>query len=520
MKPAEFSHWNIVEDTKGLLFFAESLEEMLFHYTHDSHRVPSLNFHFLCIDILTTIRKIDENVCDKANLKPLWEELKDFFNSDPIIQELYGNNFEQLFMQKDVNGSYQIKCPDLFKDPTSDPSMRRIEKALQYLVEDMEIEKKYYLMIREKIDAVVTTTPFGFEEAEQLNSLCRILVADLVNYGYSKEYIYLVVNDLFYNNLNRQIFDTAAMLDYFWNFFDFTERKFTVILPLKQLKLERQLKYFKNLSVAVNTRGYFKNSCHWIIQCEMEAMDPEEARSRTTKLVSFFCSLLQYSNHKSRSYSENQAVVIDKSTQKEYYLQAPISLLRRGSNLGEKQNNEHVAAMVDNFSRFPGKFTSAIELHSAALESRDPGNQLLNLWTIIEVLIPTERKNSFSKINQICNVLTTVLGTRYIYSLIAQLTVDLLHCVPPVYEEIQSNVQKGNSEVEKITAFLVLQEYQGMRKTIAKDLTLYPLLEYRINKYSSIFSDRKKLKNFLGAHAKRLSWQIMRIYRNRNLRNL
>lgn len=129
----------------------------------------------MCIDILTTIRKIDENVCDKANLKPLWEELNDFFNSDPIIQEQYGNNFEQLFIQKDVNGSYQIKCPDLFKDPTSELFARRIEKALQYLVEDMEIDKKYYLMIRKKIDAVVTTSPFSFEEAEQLSSLCRIL---------------------------------------------------------------------------------------------------------------------------------------------------------------------------------------------------------------------------------------------------------------------------------------------------------------------------------------------------------
>ena len=59
--------------------------------------------------------------------------------------------------------------------------------------------------------------------------------------------------------------------------------------------------------------------------------------------------------------------------------------------------------MVNNFAFSPGKLVNVIELHASAINSNDVPNQLLNLWTIIEVLIPTEPKNSFSKINQICN---------------------------------------------------------------------------------------------------------------------
>ena len=45
----------------------------------------------------------------------------------------------------------------------------------------------------------------------------------------------------------------------------------------------------------------------------------------------------------------------------------------------------------------------------------------------------------------------------------------------------------------------------------------YPLLQYRIEYYGKMYSDCNKLKLFLTSHRKRVSWHIMRIYRNRNM---
>ena len=97
MKSFEFSHWDLSDTNKGLLFFAQSLEEMLFHFGHDSLKVPALNFRFLCIEILTTIEKIDEEIIDKGNMRPLFEELRNFYEHDPIAKCLFGDEFLSLF---------------------------------------------------------------------------------------------------------------------------------------------------------------------------------------------------------------------------------------------------------------------------------------------------------------------------------------------------------------------------------------------------------------------------------------
>ena len=97
MKSFEFSHWDLSDTNKGLLFFAQSLEEMLFHFGHDSLKVPALNFRFLCIEILTTIEKIDEEIIDKGNMRPLFEELRNSYEHDPIAKCLFGDEFLSLF---------------------------------------------------------------------------------------------------------------------------------------------------------------------------------------------------------------------------------------------------------------------------------------------------------------------------------------------------------------------------------------------------------------------------------------
>ena len=58
MKPFDYSQWNLPSENKGLLFFVQAIEEQLFHYAHDSLKVPALNFHFLCFEIRNTIQKV------------------------------------------------------------------------------------------------------------------------------------------------------------------------------------------------------------------------------------------------------------------------------------------------------------------------------------------------------------------------------------------------------------------------------------------------------------------------------
>lgn len=516
MKSFSFSHWDLACVTKGLLFFAQSMEEMLFHYGHDSLKTPALNFRFLCMEVNNTIKKIDAEVIDKGNLKPLFEELKNTFEKDPIARCLYGNDFSSLFYAKDVEGEYQRNCSDLFKDPSNENSMKRIRKTLSFLLRDMGINDKYYATLRSKIEALIRVGPFCFSEAEELYQLIRILLTDLINNSYSQEYIYLTINSVFYNPQKR-VTDISEVLTQFWDSFDFQAKEYIVFLPLKQLNFKNHLIHFSNISVKGNTEKLFGNSCKWVIEVSVKAMDPENARLSATVLVDFFISLIQFNNHKSSSFSASSARVKKKDSDITYDLKAPIDPLRRSSNLGPEQNNAKIASMVENFSFSPQKLINAVQLHSSAINSKDIDNQLLNLWTIIEILVPTEPKNSFSKINQICNTLTSILNSRYVKSLIGQLMFDLKHCIPEIVGTEMSSVIEIENNIEKLLSILVLPKYQGQKDTVINALERYPLLQYRIWRYSDILSNRVQLKDFLHAHRKRISWQIMRIYRNRNM---
>ena len=138
MKAFEFPRWASAPSNKGLLFFAHSMEEMLFHYGHDSLKVPALNFRFLCVEIQKTIRKINVDIVDKGNMRPLLAELKDSFLKDPIAKRLFGNNFECLFFSKNADGEILQSCSDIFKDPCSEASLKRINQVISYLLNEMK----------------------------------------------------------------------------------------------------------------------------------------------------------------------------------------------------------------------------------------------------------------------------------------------------------------------------------------------------------------------------------------------
>ena len=106
MKAYSFENWVIDSKTTPFLFFIQSVEEMLFPYGHDSYKVPTLNFHFLCIEILQTIDKIEYDVIDKGNMRPLFEELSAMLINDKVAEKLYGTDFYRLFYNKNDKGAF------------------------------------------------------------------------------------------------------------------------------------------------------------------------------------------------------------------------------------------------------------------------------------------------------------------------------------------------------------------------------------------------------------------------------
>lgn len=515
MKAYSFANWNVNVYTRPFLFFIQSMEEMLFHYGHDSYKVPSLNFHFLCIEVFSCIHKIEIDILDKGNIRPLLEELNEMFLNDKIAQRLYGEDFQRLFFLKNDKGEYTRNNSSIIKEPTSEASMHVIQKTLYFLIEDMENNDKYFQKLKKEIEIIVNDKNFTMENSKRLYNLSKLFLTEVINRGYSQEYIYSQIKELYYSS-KRRISDVSLEIEIFWNLFTFKNKEYEVFLPVKKTETKKLLQHFDTLKILDNKEGLFGNSSRWIVVVKIEALDPERARLRANFLMGFFVSLKQYNSHLSKSFYANQAIVRDIESQKEYLLKKPVTLLSRGQTRSEEQTYIKIGEIFNSFPIIGEKMITAINLHTSAMEDKNVSNQLLNLWTIIEVLVEVNKKYSYSKIVQICNILTTVLNASYIKSLVERLLLDLKHCCSD-FDDYFLQVTKGNTEIEKMIALLVLPEFAKVKDNLINSLSKYPLIKYRIEDYSIQFSDRKNLKNFLTRHRKRLEWQIMRIYRNRNM---
>lgn len=515
MKAFSFENWEIDDSTKPFLFFVQSMQEMLFHYGHDSYKVPTLNFYFLCLEVLQSIQKVEDNIIDKGNLRPLLDELYEVFSNDLVAQKIYGDDFDVLFYSKDDKGEYSKGFSQLRKDIGNETSVKAIQRTISFLVNDMKIGDKYFETLKAEITKVLYSVSFDIDAEYRLSMLSRTFLTELINRGYNQEYIYSEIIKRYYS-LDVKITDVSLEVEYLWGLFSFETKRYNVIVPIKQKDVKNLLERFKFINVTDNNERLFGKAFHWIASIEVEALEPESARNDAVSLISTVVSMKQYNSHTIKAFEANNVLVKETETNEETYLSTPVGLLSRGRTRSEEQSYVRIEEMLQRIHIIGEKFFTAINLHASAMESKNVSNQLLNLWTIVEVLVAVEKRNNHNKITQITNTLTTVLNASYIKSIIEQLLLDLKHYCAG-FSDYLSRIDKGENEYEKLIAMLICDEFLQVKMELINELTCYPLLRWRIEYYSKQFSNRVSLKNFLFKHRKRLEWQIVRIYRNRNM---
>ena len=94
MKQYNLRNWTISEETEGLLFFAQRMDEILFDYTVDSYKGRMLNSFMLIIEALKTIADIESAKIESAHLKYVIEELNWSLQQDIVVHQLLENEKE------------------------------------------------------------------------------------------------------------------------------------------------------------------------------------------------------------------------------------------------------------------------------------------------------------------------------------------------------------------------------------------------------------------------------------------
>ncbi len=520
MKKRNISHWEKNQYTSALLLFVEALEEGTFHYSFESYRMPALNCHYLCYDIIQTANDIERKVLMDGNFTPLSEEFEQVIKEDIFIKSCI-NDKDTLLYAKDKNANYyDLSLCDL------KTKINRYPEIATFIKDVCEAKNAYLKTLLNLIITNIFTMPYSYENSSLIYVTSRALISDLVNSGYSKEYLYNTIIDYFFNSQKPVKCNEDTVIGFF-NCFTFDEHNYQVVFGINK-KATHVLKKLNDIEVRKATiceKGLLnlQRADDSVAVFKIETIDPYTAFIHVSNYTNIILALHRINQHESRLFITPKAIVAKQKDDDTYengkLIYSAINPIRKKGNLSDFHALFDDITLMNNID-MPISFYRAISLHNGAIESKDISNQLLNLWTIIEVLIDTKRDNE-DKINTICSTLGAILNRCYIYSCIEQLLTDIRSCSDFDIDAFLSQVETQEQDIdniEKFTLILSLEKYKDSLLKILSSVEDYPLLEYRIKMYSDhIFDSSKSIYEHLYKHGKRVKWHIMRIYRNRNM---
>lgn len=505
MRFRNLSRWATNSSLDGLKFFAQRLDELLFDYTLDTYKPSALNVCYLTRETLELISDIQAGVIDFANLQPVLEELIWGFQNDKVARSLL-----------DVDIAYYTAIAN-----ESEISSLKIRiEALERTVNPTRYLAAICAALKEKIQSI---------EKKEIDALASSFVTCLVNTGVSKQSIFDCVHKTFFSE-GPEISD-LSILDLFFETMGPKLHHFEVIFLVSANIASVsdsigafQLKIIDELSDSVKKAVGNKFSPienHVLVKAtDVSARDIYAARQMALLKLDGLSDLLALFQHRSRISWQEEAVVCQVCCDSEIRLiSPPKGPMEKASDLKPEKAAKELNSLLRSFSvkgvSF-SKFNRVADIHGICINHKVVENQLVNLWTALETLVPSH--SGISKIANITNATLPFLMHAYIDGLVRQYTFDLLYWDKWRGRKILQKVTGERlSWKAKCLRLLCLEESAPLRELLYEQLKDFHLLRYRTFHLSEVLSDRKRIKALIERHQRRVSWQIRRLYRTRNL---
>lgn len=508
MKYRNTNKWDGPAKQPGLLYFAQILEEMLFDFSLDTYKPSVMNTPLLCVEALKTIKEIEAGNIKAPNIKHVIAELCTNFEKDSAAKSL-------------ISLPFSAFLPTL-KNPKS--TIKELQNVLELLAIQLNYSK--YLSRNKQLLADEIS---GRQSLSEIRRLARSFITTLISMGFGQEYLTKRILDFFYFGKN-QIKGTSSLEDFF-SLFSKEPSEFTVIFRVddifehiaksfvstgleitKQLPTEIDLSKFPTFSPSEKKL--------YAIVPKIRARDEHTARLNAESLLKFCSTFLSLFHHKKNPSWLPECIVYEPVEKKYLKISNPLNSMHKCADLLKPVASKRLELFMSQFSLERdsfSKFVRSAQLHSLALSSDSPENQILNLWISLESLVPSETKGKdVSNIEHIVASLIPFLNTGYLGRLLNNLVKDLLRFNSLETRKVLKNIP-GRKFVDRIAKLLALPQFETERNNFEANLQDFYLLRDRFAHFSSILSSPATVLAALDAHSLRLEWQIRRIYRTRNL---
>ncbi len=522
MKQGNLDKWTDCISCENLLFFSELVNELLFDYSIPSNRVATLNSHFLCLDAISAINGIENNGVPEGTLKPIAEELFNALKVDPVFSDM--ENSPLHYFVKNDKRSFRIV------DNISEMNYTELKNAITSIHTIFFNDNDYFNSLKRCITSIIIAN--DTQQQLKLFRLVKSLLTEIINIGYSSQYIYYVM-DCCYWNPKHHISD-PNQIELFFDRFTLDYKEFKVVFIVEKSKLYKYIRFSHNIelhdSLDIQSESHkgsqFLNikKKQAFITVDIESYDYYSAAERARNILSLDISIYRLYNHEYR-YNINSVKCGVYDGSDFFRVLSPKSAVSHKKMPSNKKIKENIEisekaleiAFKKSYYDLPLTLMKAIEFHSHSLDSISKENQLLDFWAIFESVLNISNEHTSDRIQQVCLYLVPIIKRRYIYSLFEQLASDIKTYSEEEYRNIIRNAKDNDEIVQRVCEFVLLKENQERKENFLSKCDRYPLLKERITYYSDKLKTPKDIYNFVEKHADRVKWQIMRIYRNRNL---
>ncbi|WP_180126965.1 hypothetical protein [Rhodoferax sp. BLA1] len=501
------SRWIVTPEIEGLLFFAQRMNELLFDYTFDTFKPSALNAPFLAKEAVSLISDIESGIIDVANLEPVLQELEWAIQNDSISKKLLDARVEYYILKSDETKLTEVKLRLEVLSKTLEP-YRYLQVCTDALHDAIDKKSK-----------------------KSIDALSRNVVTTLINIGLSKQHLYEATQDFFFKPEGDLIKSTECYKKFIDSIlpvthsFDLFFIASNLINEISDSISSMDADIIENLpseaSDIAKKCGFSKDENEVYVHIrDIRSYDKYSARDEAIRTLENLSNLFTVFHHKAKVTWKPAALATQCCAPGIVLVNPPKSAMDKVADMRPSKASKELNRLIDNLPLNKASSTRLMrvaDLHGICVSHAISENQLVNIWTALETLIPSNLGSS--KISNITSAMLPFLMKAYIGRIVERFTFDLMRWDQWRAKKILRKVpsQPGSNLVARAANLLTIKENETLRQELYAALSDFHLLRYRAYSLSASLCEPKNIKTLLETHEKKLAWQLRRIYRTRNL---